>query len=217
MLYLVNDKEKTYSEWDLDALLESVGNVMANMGGVMKILVENARVQTLLEEDGGRILGYPTTHYRFKTSYDMTIKVMGMGQAQHIETIQDIWSTTALDDAALGVWLNRNPPSMGDTGLAELIELEKQKAKGWPLRTIQEQVSQDQRGRTQATKTITEVTELSEGSAPSGTYQWGSNYQMVNMMPDLANLQAGQEGQPQEQQEEKGGWRKLLKRDGGGS
>jgi len=75
-----------------------------------------------------------------------------------------------------------------------------------------EQVSQDQKGRRQVTKTITEVTELSEGSAPDGAYRWGSNYQMVNMMPDLAGMQAGQP----EEEEEKGGWRKLLKRGGGG-
>jgi hypothetical protein len=211
-LYLVNDKDKTYSEWDLDAV-----NVMESMGGMMKISVENAKVETLLQENGGLVAGYPTTHYRFHTVYDLTMKMMGMGQTQHVETIQDGWYTTKLDDVAMGVWLMRDPPDFGDSGLGELMELEKSKAKGWPLRTVIEQISQDKKGRGQTTKTITEVTEIGEGSPPAGTYTWGSDYQQVNMMPDVSGMQT-QQGEQEDEKDgkKKGGWRSLLKKGGGG-
>jgi len=216
-LFLVNDKEKTYSEWDLDAIFGTLTTVMQNMGGMMKISVENAKVETLLKEDGGLVAGYPTTHYRFHTVYDLTMKMLGMGQKQHVETIQDGWYTTKLDDVAMGVWLMRDPPDFGDTGLGDLIELEKSKAKGWPLRTVIEQTSQNKKGRSQTTKTITEVTDIGEGSPPAGTYEWGSDYQQVNMMPDLSGMQAEQGEQGDEKDEKKkGGWRSLLKKGGGG-
>jgi hypothetical protein len=214
-IFLVNDKDKTFSEWDLNAVLESVGNVMESMGGVMKMSVENAKVETLLKEDGGLVAGYPTTHYRFRTTYDLTMKIMGMGQTQHTETIQDGWYTTAIDDVALGVWLMRDPPDFGDSGLGSLIELEKSKAKGWPLRTVIEQVSQDKKGRKQATKTITEVTDIGEGTPPPGTFGWGSDYQQVNMMPDLSGMQADQ-GDEKDDGKKKGGLRGLFKKGGGG-
>lgn len=213
-LFLVNDKEKTYSEWDLNAVLETVTNVMESMGGMMKMSVENAKVETLLREDGGLVAGLPTTHYRFRTTYDLQMKILGMKQGQHVETLQDGWYTTALDDVAMGVWLMRDPPDLGDSGLGELIELEKQKTKGWPLRTVIEQVTQDQKGRSQTTKTITEVTELGKGTAPAGTYQWGSDYQQVNMMPDLSGIQT-QQGDDKDGKK-KGGLRGLFKKGGGG-
>ena len=42
---------------------------------------------------------------------------MGMKRASTTETVQDLWTTDAFNDAALGVWLRTEPPSTGIEGL----------------------------------------------------------------------------------------------------
>ena len=51
-LYLVDPKEKTYSEWDLDALFSMVGNIMGSMGGFMNLEFSDFKNEKLREEPG---------------------------------------------------------------------------------------------------------------------------------------------------------------------
>lgn len=223
-LYLVDDREKTVQPFQLDALLETMNSVTQAMGGMVKLKVENVSVETLLTEPGPSMLGYPTTHHRYRTSYDITVKVLGMGQTQHVESIQDIWSTTAIDAPAMAVWLQREPPDFGDTGFAELIEAEQSKVQGVPLKTVVEEVSEGKKkGRNERrTVTITEVEAIEDRSAPAGAYTWPADYEML---PGLTAEQmaggaaANDNDEEPEEEEEKKGWRSRLpfgKKKGGG-
>lgn len=182
-LYLVDDEEQTVSPWDLEAILGMASALMEGMGPLLKFEIQNAKVETLLEEPGGEVAGYATTHYRFRTSYDILMKIMGMKRAQHVESVQDTWTTDGLDDPAMGVWLMRNPPDLGDSGLAELIRLEREKQRGFPLKTVIEEVTEGKKKRQKTTRTITEVVELGRRDAPPGAYGWPSHYRSVNQMP----------------------------------
>ena len=157
-IFLVNPKEETYAEWDLEAMLQTVSQVMEGMGGMFEVEISDPTVELLLEEDGGSIAGFSTTHYRFRTSYSMRMKVMGMKRASDIVTISDTWSTDEIKDKAMGVWLRREPPDLGDTGLDKLIAAEMSKIRGFPLKTIEEQTSTNKKGKESVTQTITEVT-----------------------------------------------------------
>jgi hypothetical protein len=186
-LYLVNDEEQTVSPWDLEAVLGMASALLEGMGPLLKFEIQNAKVETLAEEPGGEVAGYPTTHYRFRTSYDILMKIMGIKRAQHVETVQDTWATDALDDPALGVWLVRNPPDLGDSGLAELLRLEREKQRGFPLKTVIEEISEGQKKKRQRTiRTITEVLEVGERDAPADAYVWPSHYRKVDQMPAAA-------------------------------
>jgi hypothetical protein len=190
-LYLVNPEEQTYSEWDLDAILQMAGNAMQSMGPMLDFKFENPRVETLLEEDGGKIHGYSTVHHRFRTTYTMHMKIMGMKRSQGHQSVQDIWSTDDIDHEALGVWLKREPPSMGDTGLKELVEAEMSKMKGFPLKTVDEVTTTGKKGRQQVTRTIAEVEELGETSIDSSTYEIPAGFQQVQMMPQSEEQEGG--------------------------
>jgi len=74
---LVNPGEKCYSEWDMKKMMGMAGGIM----GMMNMKVKDQKVEKLLEEKGPSLLGLPTTHYKFRTSYTMEISFMGMTQA----------------------------------------------------------------------------------------------------------------------------------------
>lgn len=192
-LYLVNAKEKTYSEWDLNAILNMADSMMQSMGPMMSLEIENPHVETLLEEDGGDIHGYSTTHRQFRTTYSMQMKIMGMKRAQNHDSVQDIWSTTEIDHEAFGVWLRREPPAMGNTGLKELVEAEMSKIRGFPLKTVDQVTTAGKKGKQRTTRTITEVTELSEMAIDSGLFAIPAGFEEVQMMPQ-AGEQEGSGG-----------------------
>lgn len=193
-LLMVNPEEKTYSTWDLDAMMEGIGNLMQSMGPILNLKIDNIHVESLLEEPGGSLLGLSTTHYRYRTSYDMTIKVLGMGRSNAVEQLQDIWATDQLADAAIGVWL-RKAPATGNPELDELMRAEMSKTKGFPLKMVQVSTTTDKKGRSNESRTTTEVTTLERGVAiPGGTFEIPTGYKETEMVIPGATGAEGDDG-----------------------
>lgn len=192
-LYLVNPKEETYTEWDLDAMLKMAGSVMEGLGGMVDMEFTDPEVEQLLAEDGGQVVGLPTRHYRYRTAYSMKIKVFGMKRANDVETMQDVWATDELDAAALGIWLRKEPPKTGNEQLDRLIDSEMAKVKGFPLKTVTVSTTTGgKRGEKESTtRSEMEVVELrrDEPAQPASTWEIPSGYQKTEMMP------AGEEGE----------------------
>ena len=160
-VFLVNPEDETYMEWDLENLLGGVGNMMQSLGPMMKMEFSNHESEKISEEPGGTLLGLSTTHYVFRSAYDMKIKVMGMGQRSHNEIRQEMWVTQGLEDQAFGVWLRTDPPKTGVEGLDELIADQAQQMEGFPLKSVTTTESTDKKkGRSTTSTTTTEVTEL---------------------------------------------------------
>lgn len=205
-LFLVNPKEKTYTEFDLEAMMGMLNSIMESTGGMFSFDIENPQVTRLLEESGPALLGYPTTHYRYKTTYDMTMKVMGMKRGNSVEMIQDAWTTDAVSAEAMGVWIRPLRP-VGNEGIDRLIKEQMKAVQGFPLRSVVETTTTGEKGkRSQTTKSETVVTELAaDRSIPDGTFQIPPGYEKVDLMEGMP--------EPQGDQEEKGGLRSLF---GGG-
>lgn len=204
-LYLVDPAEKTYGEFDLDEVMQLLGAF--GDSGLLEFRIDNASIESLESGPGKEVAGVSTRHARFRTSYDMQIKVMGLKRSQNVQTIQDVWYSDELDDAALGVWLRKEPPSTG-TELDELIDLEVGKISGFPLETIATMVTTGKKGKQSTTTSRTLVTRLERGASfPAGTFEIPDGYTPVQMMPDAALLAAGQPGttEPQGDDEPKGG------------
>ncbi len=181
-LYLVDPDEETYMEWDLEGMLAAFGNVMESMKGLVNLEFSDVNVEKLAEEPGETILGHSTTHYRYRTSYTTTIKVMGMKRGSSTETVQDLWTTDAFGGAALGLWLRSEPPATGIEGLDELIRSEMDKVEGLPLKTVSESTTTGQKGKRQSSvTTTTEVTLLEEISVPDGTFEIPAGYTKQEM------------------------------------
>lgn len=213
-LFLVKPQDKTYGEFDLEAVMRMLGAISES--GLVDFQIDNARVETLDRGAGKTVAGMPTDHARFRTTYDMKIKVLGMGRAQKVETVQDIWYSEALSDAAMGIWLRKAPPRTG-TELDELIDLEVAKIRGLPLETVSMMTTTGKKGKTTTTTTHTLVSDLRQGvSFPAGTFVIPDDYTPVEMMPSEAMLAGGGEQAEAdgEEEEEKGGMLGRFKKFG---
>jgi len=176
-LLLVDPKEKAYAEWDLAAMLQMFGSVLQAMGPVLNFKIENVEVEKLGQEPGGTVAGLATTKTRWRTEYDLTMKILGMGRTNHVETVQEVWTTDELADPALGVWLRGASP----TGFAELDQLfsaEMEKLDGFPLKSVATTTTTGQKGRqSQESRMTTEVTSLDRSAAiPESTFEIPEGY-----------------------------------------
>ncbi len=186
-IYFVDPAEKTYAEWDLQAMLGMVGNVMQGMGPLLKIEISDPKVEKLLEEDGGTVSGQPTTHYRYRTGYNMKIKVMGMGQETAVVTDQDIWATEKLKDLALAVWLRADPPRTGNEQVDKLIAAEVDKTRGFPLKTVTVSTTTQKKGKQTVTRSTMEVTQLDTSvDVPASSFEIPAGYEETQLLPTAA-------------------------------
>ena len=205
---LVNTEQGTYSRWDIEAMLRSVHQIMESTGGMLSMTIRDSQVELLLEEAGGELLGHATTHYSYRTAYEMQLKVLGMKRRQMIVTDQEIWSTDDFGDPGMGMWLRQTPANTGDGGFDALIEVELDKMKGFPLKTVTTTTTTGKKGRATTTKNWMEVTELREESVAAETFV---------LDPDLVEQPMPLFGAPADGEEnEGGGLRGLLKRSRGG-
>jgi hypothetical protein len=182
-LFLVNPDEKTYASWDLEGMLGGAGGMMNGVGGLLKIEISDPKVVKGLDEDGGALLGQPTRHLRYRTSYSMTMKIMGRGNTNDMVIDQDIWVAPKLQDQALGVWLKR--PRTGNEQIDKLIQAEAGKIQGIPLKSVSVSTSTDKkRGTTQVTRTTMEVTQLDTAAAVApSSFEIPAGYKETEIMP----------------------------------
>lgn len=176
-LYLVDPKEKTYAEWDLEAMFQMLGNMMESIQPIVNMEIQNVEVKDLGTGPGPALHGLSTTRHEYETSYDMKVKVLGMGRTNHVDTRTEVWSTDQLGDPALGVWL-RSAPVTGFPGVDELVAAEMEQVKGFPLKTVARSTTTGQKGKRQTTTTTTmEVTELERGvDVPASTFEIPEGY-----------------------------------------
>lgn len=190
-LFLVDPKEKTYAEWDLQAMLQTFGNMLEAMQPILNVEIENVQVEPRGSEAGPTLHGLATTRHAHRTSYDMRVKVLGMGRTNRVETDNEVWSTTELDDPALGVWL-RSAPVTGLPGVDELVAKEMEQVQGFPLKTVARSTTTGQKGKRQSTTVTTmEVTELDRSvDVPAATFEIPEGYTRSE-----STLPAGEEGE----------------------
>ena len=134
-LFMVSPGTRTYTRYDTPSMMSGMGQMVQGMRGMMKVTFESPKVEKLLEEDGGLIAGLPTRHYRYRTSYIVSMHVTGDRKASS-EIEEDIWTTTQLSDPALTIWLKKAPAATGDAQLDAMIKAEMDKVQGFPLRRI---------------------------------------------------------------------------------
>lgn len=183
-LYLVNPEDKTYALWDVNAMLGALGGIMNGIGPMLKIEFSDPKVEQVSEGDGGSLLGMPTRHYKFRTSYSTKVKIFGMGRSSDTVTDQDVWATTKLTDPGLGVWLRRDPPRTGNQNFDKLIaeQMEKRRVSGFPLKLVSTTTS-TQNGKENVTHQSMEVTTLETKSIADSQFEIPSGYKETQMAP----------------------------------
>lgn len=158
-LFLVRPSTRTYIRYDTRAMLTGMGQMMQGMRGMMKVTFESPKVEKLLEEDGGIIAGLKTRHYRYRTSYVVSMHVNGDRKAT-TEIEEDIWTTTSLTDPGLAIWLKKAPSATGDEQLDAMLKAEMDKVQGFPLRRITVTHMHDANGNEHTSRAEMLVTEV---------------------------------------------------------
>lgn len=194
-MYMVDPEEKTYAEWDLQAMLGVAGAVMNGMGPLLKIEFSTPKVETLTDEAGPTLLGLPTRHYRYRTSYTTKVRVLGMANEASVVSDQEIWTTDKLSDLALGVWLRNDPPKTGNEQFDKLLAAEMGKTQGFPLKSVTVSTTTQKKGNKQSvSKTTLEVTQLDTNATVPGTsFDIPAGYKEVEMTP-VAEGEDGEDG-----------------------
>jgi hypothetical protein len=184
-LYLVNPQEKTYAQWDLQGMLGVVGAVMNGMGPLLRIQFSDPKTEKLAEDDGGLVAGVPTRHYKYRTSYTMTVKVLGMGNTANVVSEQDVWAATKATDAGLGVWLRAEPTHTGNKEFDKLLTSSAAQFQGFPLKVVTVSTSTQQKGNRQTvTHSTMEVTQFdASASVPASAFEIPAGYKETQIAP----------------------------------
>lgn len=188
-LYMVNPSDETYSEWDFSAMI----NLVEGMSGLVNLEFSDPEVELLEEGDGGEVLGYPTRHYKYRTSYDFRMKILGMKRSNHTVTLQEMWVTQEFSDAGLNAWLRKSGRSSGDSSMDRLISTEMEKIKGFPLKS--EVVSTSvggKKGKTQTSRSTTVVSVIRKESVNADRFEIPSHYQRVELLPTGEDGEGGE-------------------------
>jgi hypothetical protein len=85
-MLLVNPAARTFARFDA-SMLQGVAGMMGPMQ------FTDVSFEKVIDEAGESIEGYPTRHYRFKSSWSMSMQ--GMPMKTESSTVEDLWTTTA--------------------------------------------------------------------------------------------------------------------------
>ena len=197
-MYLVNPKEKTYSKWDMQAMMNIAGGAM----GMVKMEISDPEVEQITREPGPEILGYPTTYHKSRISYETSVSVIGMKSTSKTMKEQEIWATTALTDPGLNMWL-RDVPKSGNEDLDNLIEAEMETVEGIPLKTLTVTTTTDTKKNKSETSTMTmEVTKVETKTIPDSTFEIPEGYEETQLFP---MGQMGSQENTEEKEDDEGG------------
>jgi hypothetical protein len=186
---MVDPKKKSYTKWDIDKLAGMAGSIMQGSGGLLNMSVTQNKSEKLLDEKGPKLLGVPTRHYKFRTSYTMSMSVMGFAQVSKVATEQEIWAGQGLDDDAAALWKRVTSFKTGIEAIDKLVSAETGKVKGFPLKTIVISRTTDSRGREKTRETVTEVTEIKPFSPAKKVFEIPEGFTEEEM--DIPGMTSG--------------------------
>ncbi len=193
---IVNPEKRTYYKLDIASMMEGMGGAMDAMAKAgFKLEFKDPKIEKLLEEPGGEILGYPTTHYRWHTTYTTVMHMPIMGDRTMTgDTVEDVWTTTAI---VLPATTMKAFAGMGQGGqmsgeLKKLVDAAKVKMTGFQLKRVVVTKGQGGKG-SESTTTTTEVTKLQKAEIPPTRFVIPAGYTETDMMqqqrgPAMPNL-----------------------------
>ena len=204
-MLLVNPAARTYSRFDA-SMLEGMGGMMSQMQ------FTDIKFEKTVDEAGEAIQGYRTRHYQFKSSWAMSMQGMPMKTEQ--STVEDLWTTTAIDMPAAPTGFAGSTMPSQVTAIAENQGL--RNVEGVPLRHITVQSTKVNMGAMPGlgalggalggrmpgglggagggngeTKTTIEAIDIKETSVPASTFALPDGYRETQMFqngPAIPNL-----------------------------
>lgn len=191
VLYIVNPQEQTYSEIDFENLFSTMNTAMEAMGGMMQMEFTDFTNEQVLEEPGETILGYPTTHYQFRTGYTMNMSIMGMNRQSRNENDSEFWCSDELSASGLRVWLRPDKFRTGNEEFDQLIEQGMGNMNCLPLRSRTVSTMTNNNQTTETTST-TEVTVFREETVAADMFEIPTGYAEEAFIPDISGMPQGE-------------------------
>ena len=204
-MLLVNPAARTYARFDA-----SMFAGMAGMAGPMEFT--DVKFEKVVDEPGENIEGYSTRHYRFKSSWSMSLQ--GMPMKTESSTVEDLWTTTAIDLPAMPMGSSGGGTPSQVTALVENQGL--RQVEGAPLKHVSVQSTKTSMGAMPGlgglgarlggrmlggaagaaggggdTTTTVEVTDIEEVDIPAATFAIPDGYQEAQLFqtgPAIPNL-----------------------------
>ena len=181
---LVNPAAKTCTAWNLEQMMGMAGGALK----LMNAQVTNPKSDKIVDETGPAILGYPTHHYKFVTSYGMEMAFMNMKQSTQIEQEIEAWTSSKLAEVVFNPWARQQNPKTGIAQIDTLTEQLMQQVKGFPLKQTTVNKSTDASGRINISRTTMEVTGIKSIGMPAERFEVPAGYTSNEAAP-------GQNGQ----------------------
>jgi hypothetical protein len=99
-MFMVNPASRTYARFDPTAM---GAGMEAMQGSGVELTIEEPKMVKLVEEPGPEMLGRPTTHYRYRTTYTAVMSMpMGMKTSTATDMVEDLWTTPAIAAGGAG-------------------------------------------------------------------------------------------------------------------
>jgi hypothetical protein len=163
----IDPEHKTYTRWQ-----GPQSNIaLTAEAKAAKTSVTDPKIEKLLDEDGGLILGMPTRHVRYRTSYSFTITLL-RPHTTHMISEDDIWITQQIKDPALKQWLTAETGEQTDA----LTRSELAKINGVPLKRVTKLTSIEEDGEAEDTHTEMNVTRIEQRTLPRSTFGIPAGY-----------------------------------------
>jgi hypothetical protein len=170
-LYLVDPAAKAYSQLNLQAGLGAMAETLG---------FSDPKVEKLLDEDGGPILGYPTRHTRYRMTYTMTGKASSVMTAK-VSTEKEAWATLQVPDEGFGAWLRTGDSAAGDPELEKLLAGMRDSIQGFPLKvtvtTTMTMAIGGKPGKPRVTRVTAEVSSLETATVDDSRFDIPAGYQ----------------------------------------
>ncbi len=186
-MIMVNPEEKSYMEMRF----EDMGRMMTAVSSMPGIRMDVTDVNTTTAKVGAgpAILGHATEHYRVTQTYKMNMSMMGRRSSTTSRTVTDHYLAPDLRNLVNPMleFSRSLTSSLGGNsgGFAELMrqsdEAQKALFQGVPLRSVIRAETTDDRGRTQVSETVNEVTSITRGDIPASVFEIPSGYRQVQM------------------------------------
>ncbi len=92
--FVISDgSEALCANWDTADFFAAAGKMLDKGKRLVIAEVKEPKVEKVLEEPGGKIEGYDTTHIRVRTSYGAKSRIPLVSKEYEVEEVDDIWMT----------------------------------------------------------------------------------------------------------------------------
>lgn len=203
-LIMVSPKEKKAMSMDPAAM----GSMLGAMGqsGLVKMEVNNVKLEVEDLGGGERMLGKATHRYRVTRSHDLAVRVMGMNRESHHESVTEVWLTGDFAGERAFEAFGRQFANRASSGgaMAKLMDAEKKVPQGFPMKTVMQSKETDAKGKVTTTTTTMEVMELVRAIIDASVFDVPPGYDIVDFGAQMKDAKSAMDESKIECEKDKG-------------